>query len=106
MKTQRILLAFLVLSLQQLASANCLGEAQIIGQVQSVQISKDSQSCTISLNPQMTRFFSESQVCPLDLADIYSAGITFPVSKAGCPVQAGQEISGVLAVQPNGEIRF
>lgn len=106
MKMKFVFLALLIMSFQQVVSANCLGEAQIIGQVQSVKINKDSKSCTISLNPQMTRFFSENQICPLDLADVYSVGITYPLSKAGCPVQAGQDISGVLAVQPNGEISF
>ncbi len=82
----------------------CVGEAQIIAEVQSVQ-PLDSKTCLVSINPYSVRFFSANGTCPLDLNYVFNNSIRISTKSDGvCPIHPGAEISGVLVVNEEGNI--
>ena len=86
-----ILMSSLILSFG--SSANCIGEAQVIGKVKEVH--KTLTSCKVILTSDSDIRLSE--VCPLDGGRLFGEGIEVGlVNGHDCQMQPGDLISGVL----------
>ncbi len=89
-----------ILSFAPLVSqATCLGEAQIIAKVESV-----NSQCVVMINPASVRFYAESGVCPLDLSDVLHEGVYVDSFNNNCSLKAGDVITGVLVRTNNSQI--
>lgn len=69
-------------------------EAQFIGKVKSIE--KKGDSCIVKAS---FRFFNESQICPLDMAQVMVDGF----EPRSCDLKLDDEISGIL-VEKDGRI--
>ena len=101
----------LVLAFSQTATANCLGEAQIIAKAESAKVERYVEEmrviCRVKISESSVQFFAPNQLCPLDLAEVLNSGLVVAVNfSTECPIQAQDVFSGVLAVQRDGEIRL
>lgn len=100
MKTFTIIFSLLTLSLAANAQSTCLGEAQIIAKVASVQTG--SSSCRVAV--QDVSYYNESIICPLDLSEVMDQGIEVDLNDdQGCNVDS-ETISGVLVKTRDGKI--
>jgi hypothetical protein len=86
-----VIVSFLMLS-SITASANCLGEAQIIAKV------RETNSCVATLDSQSIRHYSENVTCPLSLGDVLNQGIQ------DCTLRAGDTVNGVIVLTEDGKI--
>ena len=77
----------------------CLGEAQIIAKLSSVQ--QTPTACVAKISGKNVSFYSENMICPLDLVDVEK---TVVVLGATCVNQAGDEVSGVIAKTSDGSL--
>ncbi len=100
MKAVAVIFSLLSLSLAANAQSSCIGEAQIIAKVESVQKSTVS-SCRVLVKE--VSFFRESIVCPLDLSEVMDSGIEIGMKDGDCQYSA-DSISGVLVKDKAGRI--
>ena len=78
-------------------------EAQFIGKVTVINkaLSSDGNvQCTIQVGS--FRFYQESMVCPLDESTAQSLNLP----ARSCDVQVGEEVSGILSVDENGNVTW
>jgi hypothetical protein len=80
----------------------CLGEAQVIAKVASVQTFEDYGTCFVALKE--ARHFAENGTCPLYLEEINASGIQFQMVNEQCPLKAGDELSGVVVRTQDGTL--
>ena len=98
-----VLLAITILSLNAQAQASCLGEAQIIAKIASIQ-SDSLSTCKAYIDLTAVRIYNESMVCPLDLSEVHSKGVEVGfVDGHDCRLQSGDELNGTL-VKINDEL--
>lgn len=84
----------------QAASRACQAEAQFIARVTRVEV-VDQKRCKVFLTEPS--HFAESMVCPLSWSLLANKGLTLERrSERGCPVQPGQDISGVAVLPVDG----
>lgn len=97
-----LMMAFVAIA-GHMASANCLGEAQIIAKVQGN--SKTMVSCLAYIDPTSVIQYNTNQVCPLDLDEVLINGIEVGLKDGhDCRLQAGDIITGVLVKTASGSI--
>lgn len=84
---------FLSLLLSASVFANCIGEAQLIGQVESIK--KTLTSCRVFLTRDS--WLQSSLVCPIDESKLQLEGIEVGIINGhDCPYEAGAAISGIV----------
>lgn len=103
MKTIAIILSLLSLNLSAHAQSSCIGEAQIIAKVSSLQ--KNGLTSCRALVKDVT-FYSASQVCPLDLSDVLTNGIEIGLKNGHDCEVSSEIITGVLVQSNDGTIRL
>ena len=87
----------------QIASANCLGEAQIIAKI--VRVDEVGTHCEVYTEASEVRFYSESGVCPLYLDEVLSRGVYSGFKTAHeCAFEPGDELNGILVKNESGFI--
>lgn len=91
-----ILTAALIVTQSALANA-CIGEAQFIARV--AQVSPASQAgCLVQISA--VKMYNENQTCPLDIDEAMNR----PIAVKSCSYKAGDEISGIIVVNENGDL--
>lgn len=86
----------------QAYSQTCLGEAQFIAKVESVQKLNEN-SCLVKLADISQ--YRPSMVCPLSYSLAQTAGVLVGMSsQQACLYQVGQEISGILVLNADGSL--
>lgn len=99
----RLALVLASLLIGSAASANCLGEAQIISKVTAID--KSLISCKAQVTAQSVSFYQENQLCPLDLAEVVSQGVEVGLENGhDCKLNVGDTLTGILVLQPHGVI--
>ena len=84
------------------AFANCLGEAQINTTIASVEIMSTTK-CKVQLVP--TSNFQDNQLCPLDIDEVLSKGVTVGLDSNGaCEFKAGENFARILVLKADGTI--
>ncbi len=97
-------LAFVITSLLvgSAAFANCLGEAQIDTTVASVEMMSTTK-CKVQLVP--TWNIQDNQLCPLDIDEVLSKGVTVGFDSNGaCEFKAGEKFARILVLTSSGDI--
>ncbi len=98
-------LATLVLTVltSQFAVA-CLGEAQIIAEVNGVAQTEHG-TCAISISAPSVSFYQVNKHCPLELETFLNLPLEIPTKQNGaCGIHPGGQISGVLVLNADGKI--
>jgi hypothetical protein len=76
------------------AQGACEGEAQVLGQIQSVTF-KPATSCVAVITN--IESYSSNEFCPLSMDEIIATGITVPaINEAACKALIGQSLSGTV----------
>lgn len=97
-----ILIALVLLSSQ--LSLACLGEAQIVAEVNGVTQTEKG-NCAISISAPSVSFYHENQTCPLFLEDVLISAFEVSAKPNGaCVIYPGDSISGVLVLDHDGKI--
>lgn len=97
-----LVLALFGLTAQSAFSA-CLGEAQIIARISSIE-PVSSGLCIAQIEAADVRFFSENQLCPLTLDEVVASGIFVKADNTQCFLSADGELSGVVKVNGDGDL--
>ena len=86
------------------ASANCLGEAQIIAKI--TERSTDNLThCTAKIDASSVRVYNQNGMCPMDLSEVISQGIDMPLTNGhDCEITVGDEINGIVYKRVDGRI--
>lgn len=87
------------------SSANaCIGEAQVIANVQSVQ-PLDQSFCVATLSADSFSQYSVNQICPLFESEVLEKGFKVRNHSEGvCSVHPGDLISGVIVEAEDGSL--
>jgi hypothetical protein len=86
------------------ASAQCLGEAQIIAKVESIRTA-DEATCTVNLDANSVTQWNENMLCPLDVSTVLQAGVITKTQRGEfCDYAAGDELTGVLVLNDQGQV--
>lgn len=94
---KKILAVSSILLSSTLASA-CLGEAQIIATV--TQVEKTMTNCKVFPSVNTVRFYSSSNVCPMDISEVISEGVLVDLTNGhDCAIELGGEINGTIVRQ-------
>lgn len=101
MKAVAVIFSLLSLSLAVNASSTCLGEAQIIAKVESVQ-RNSATSCRVFVKE--ISFYNENITCPLDLSEVSDSGIEIGMKNGHDCEYDSDTISGVLVKNKAGVI--
>jgi hypothetical protein len=100
----KTLVAIMTLISLNVASADCLREAQIIAKVET-STKTSMNSCLVTVAADTVRHYSASRLCPLDLNDIIQAGIEVEMNDdQTCAYEVGQDISGVVVQNNDGSV--
>lgn len=98
-----LLLGLAILGSGTVASA-CLGEAQLIAQIATVQ-KVSMNSCKAFIDPSAISFYAESMVCPLDLSEIISDGVEVGIKDGhDCGLESGQDLNGIIVKNAAGTL--
>lgn len=93
----KTLVTTLLILISASAAQACLGEAQLIAPVKYTQRTGYS-SCKAFIDTTQVKFFAESRVCPLSLAEIANEGIEVGFMNGhDCRLDAGDVVNGVIA---------
>ncbi len=86
------------------ASANCLGEAQIIAKITG-RSTNSLTFCTAKIDASSVRVYNQNGMCPMDLSEVISKGIEMNLSNGhDCDINVGDEINGVIVKRIDGKI--
>ena len=98
-----LLLGLAIVGTGAMASA-CIGEAQLIAQIATVQ-KVSMNSCKAFIDPSSITFYSESMVCPLDLSEIISEGVEVGIKDGhDCRLESGQDLNGIIVKNASGSL--
>lgn len=96
-----LLLGLVILGSNAVATA-CIGEAQLIANIASVE-KVSMNSCKAFIDPASVTFFAESMVCPLDLSEIISEGVEVGMKDGhDCALESGQDLNGIIVKNAAG----
>jgi len=86
------------------ASADCLGEAQIIAEVTGR--STDSlTTCTAKIDASSVQVYNQNGQCPMDLSEVISQGIEMGLTNGhDCDISVGDQINGIIYKRIDGKI--
>ncbi len=86
------------------ASADCLGEAQIIATI--TERSTDSLThCTAKIDASSVKVYNQNGMCPMDLSEVISLGIQMGLTNGhDCDITVGGEINGIIYKRIDGKI--
>lgn len=99
----KFLVVALIAVAAQTTMAACLGEAQIIAQVEAVT-SQSKSSCVVTVSPYSIEQYNESGMCPLSLDEVLDQGVEISAVNGQCGLQAGDVLTGVLVKTTSGTI--
>ncbi len=98
-----LLLGLAIMGAGTVASA-CVGEAQLIAQIATVE-KVSMNSCKAFIDPNSVTFFSESMVCPLDLSEIISEGVEVGMKDGhDCALESGEALNGIIVKNGAGSL--
>lgn len=100
----RIFLSAVVLLASSFALADCLGEAQIIAKVGSIN-KKTMLSCRVNIEPASIIQYNMNMNCPLDIDEVLANGVEVGLKDGhDCRLDVGDSVSGVLYKDSVGRI--
>lgn len=86
------------------ASAQCLGEAQIIAKI-SERSTDNLSHCTAKIDASSVKAYNQNGMCPMDLSEVISQGIEMGLTNGhDCEITVGDEINGVIYKRIDGKI--
>lgn len=98
------ILTVLNLLMASAASANCLGEAQIVATITG-RSTNSLTSCTAKIDASSVRVYNQNGMCPMDLSEVISLGIEMGLTNGhDCDITVGDEINGVIVKRIDGKI--
>lgn len=77
----------------------CIGEAQVIADIQACQ-SVDSETDRVYLNPGSVKLYQENPSCPLELKEVLEKGIE---ARSNC-FHHGSTLSGTVVKDQDGRL--
>lgn len=101
MKSVAVIFSLLALSLSANAQSACLGEAQIIAKVDSLNTNSMT-FCRVMVKE--ISFYNESAICPLNVADVLEQGIEIGLKNGHDCEYDSDTISGVVVRTKAGHL--